>query len=49
MILYLTKEYSHMSIPKAQLAKVRKTKVKKIKSEHDIKPVLSGDVIVLSD
>jgi len=35
---------------KAQLANVRKTKMKKrIKSAHDVKPVLSGDVIVLSD
>jgi len=35
---------------KAQLANVRKTKMKKrVKSEHDVKPVLSGDVIVLSD
>ena len=39
----------HMSIPKVQLANVRKTKMKKIKSEHNVKPVLSGDVIVLSD
>jgi len=28
---------------KAQLTNVRKTKIKRIKSEHDVKPVLSGD------